>query len=120
MTAKTPEGRLKEDCRDDHARPNDLIFWNLEGKSINGVPDTLCGKASGGAILIEFKRPGQQPTDQQFLRIWELRRAGVEAWWCDNVADYRKLVRLDPGAYKIHYPERALRLIRKMYREDAS
>jgi hypothetical protein len=118
MTAKTPEGRLKEECKDDHAKPNDLIFWNVEGKSINGVPDTLAGKVTGGTMFIEFKRRGQQPTDQQFLRIWELRRAGSEAWWCDSVEGYRKLVRLDPGGYRVVYPERALRLIRKMYHGD--
>ncbi len=119
MARVTPEGLLKDECRDDHARPNDLIFWQIEGKACNGLPDTLAAKVSGGCILIEFKRYGKKPTAQQFLRIWELRNAGQEAWWCDSVAGYRKLVRLDPGGYKISYPEFAARIIRKKYGADA-
>lgn len=117
--ARQPEGALKDECRDDHARPNDLIFWQVEGKNCNGLPDTLSGKVTGGGILIEFKRPGKEPEPQQWLRIWELRNAGIEAWWCDSVAGYRKLVRLDPGGYEVEYPERAKRLIRKKYGFDA-
>lgn len=113
--ARQPEGKLKDEIRDHHARPEGLLFIQIEGKSCNGLPDTLAGKASGGSILIEFKRPKQKPTAQQFLRIWELRNAGVEAWWTDSVAGYRRLVRLDEGGYKVFYPEFAARVIRKKY-----
>lgn len=119
MAKLTPEGQLKATIRDDHARPNDLIFWQVEGKGCNGFPDTLAGKATGGCMLIEFKRPGVKPNAQQYLRIWELRNAGQEAWWTDSVEGYRKLVRLDPGGYKVIYPEFAARLIRKKYGDDA-
>lgn len=119
MSKRQPEGTLKDECRDEHARPNGLIFWQVEGKSVNGFPDTVAGKATGGIILIEFKRPGPKPTAQQYLRIWELRDAGQEAWWCDSVAGYRKLVRLDPGGYRVMYPEFAARIIRKKYGADA-
>lgn len=119
MSRRQPEGAIKDECRDDHARPNDLIFWQVEGKSINGFPDTFAEKVSGGAIHIEFKVPGRKPSAQQFLRIWEMRNAGVEAWWTDSVAGYRKLVRLDPGGYKVVYPEFAARVIRKKYGADA-
>lgn len=117
--ARQPEGKLKDECRDDHARPNDLIFYQIEGKSCNGLPDTLAGKASAGAILIEFKKKGERPRPQQWLRIFELRRGGIEAWWCDSVEMYRRLVRLDPGGYDVEYPESAKRLIRKQYGFDA-
>lgn len=119
MSKRQPEGLIKDECRDQHARPNGLIFWQIEGKSCNGVPDTLAEKMSGGAILIEFKAVGRKPNAQQFLRIWELRNAGQEAWWCDSVEGYRKLVRLDPGGYRVEYPERIKRLIRKKYGDDA-
>lgn len=104
MAQRQPEGILKDDCRDNHAKPNDLLFWQIEGKSKNGVPDTLAGKVAGRGILIEFKRFGKKPTEQQWLRIYELREAGIEAWWCDSVAGYRKLVGLDPGGYTVVYP----------------
>jgi len=117
--ARQPEGLIKDDCRDNHARPNGLIFWQVEGKSINGFPDTVAGKVTGGIILIEFKQPKRKPNAQQYLRIWELRDAGQEAWWCDSVVGYRKLVRLDPGGYDVIYPEFAARLIRKKHGDDA-
>ncbi len=110
--ARQPEGIIKDECRDEHARPHGLLFWQVEGKSCRGLPDTISGRVIGGIIFIEFKRPGKAPTEQQFLRIWELRDAGVEAWWCDSVAGYRKLVRLDPGSYKVEYPESAKKFIR--------
>lgn len=119
MGRRQPEGRLKDECRDQHARPNGLIFWQVEGKGCNGFPDTMAGKNTGGGILIEFKKPGEEPRLQQWLRLWELRDAGIEAWWCDSVAGYRKLVRLDPGGYDVVYPEAAKRLIRKQYGFDA-
>jgi hypothetical protein len=117
--ARQPEGKLKDECRIEHAEPNDLIFWQIEGKSMNGIPDTLAGKHTQGMILIEFKVPGKKPRAQQYLRIWELRSAGIEAWWCDSVEGYRKLVRLDPGGYKVRYPEFAARIIRLKYGADA-
>lgn len=117
--ARQPEGRIKDECRTDHADPNDLIFWQIEGKSRNGIPDTIAGKVSGGTMLIEFKVPGRKPNPQQYLRIWELRNAGAEAWWCDSVEGYRRLVGLDAGGYKVVYPEFAARIIRKAYGPDA-
>lgn len=119
MSKRQPEALIKDECRDDHARPNDLIFWQVEGKSCNGFPDTYAGKMTGGTMLIEFKVPGRKPSAQQYLRIWEIRDAGGEAWWTDSVEGYRKLVRLDPGGYKVSYPESAARIIRKKHGADA-
>lgn len=118
MAKRGPEGILKDECRDKHARPNDLLFIQVEGKAYNGFPDTLAGKASGGGILVEFKKFGERPRPQQWLRIWELRDAGIEAWWCDSVEMYRRLVRLDPGGYEVGYSEAAKRVIRKKYGWD--
>lgn len=111
MAQRQPEGKLKDECRDDHAIPNDLLFWQIEGKSRNGVPDTVAGRVAGGIIFIEFKVPGREPSDQQWLRIYELREAGQEAWWCCTVAGYRRLVGLDPGGYQVMYPQRILDLV---------
>ena len=111
MSRRQPEGRIKDHCRTDHADPNGLIFWQIEGKSRNGIPDTLASRCAGGAVLIEFKKPGERPTEQQYLRIHELRAEGIEAWWTDSVEGYRKIVGLDPGGYKVEYPEKILRLI---------
>lgn len=111
MAQKQPEGKIKSECRNKHAKPNGLIFWNIDGKSIGGVPDTLASKVSGGVIFIEFKVPGKEPEEQQWLRIYELREQGIEAWWTDSVEGYRRLVGLDPGGYKVEYTARALKVI---------
>ena len=119
MAKRQPEGVLKDECRDRHARPHGLIFWQVEGKSINGYPDTLAGKVGGGAVHIEFKVAGKKPNAQQYLRLWEMRNAGIEAWWADSVESYRKLVLLTEGGYDVRYPEFAARIIRKKYGDDA-
>lgn len=111
MPKRQPEGIIKDDCRE-IAESEDLIFWQIEGKSRNGVPDTLASTVSGRAILIEFKVPGRLPNDQQWLRIYELREAGIEAWYCTSVAMYRRLVGLDPGGYEVAYPPKVQELIR--------
>jgi hypothetical protein len=103
--ARQPEGIIKDACKD-VADAESLLFWQIEGKNRNGVPDTLAERVTGGCMLIEFKRPGKEPTPQQWCRIWELREAGQEAWWTDSVEGYRKLVRLDPGGYEVVWPER--------------
>lgn len=105
MPQRQPEGIIKDDCRD-IAKAEGLLFINIEGKSYNGFPDTLAGKASAGGIFIEFKRPGKEPTPQQWVRLHELREAGIEAWWTDSVEGYRRLVRLDPGGYEVIWPAR--------------
>ena len=107
MAKRQPEGLIKDDCRE-IAREQGLIFWNVEGKSINGVPDTLCGKVSGGTVLVEFKRPGKTPTDQQWLRIYELRQAGQDAWWADSVDKWMQLVGLKPRVFQFEYPAKVL------------
>lgn len=91
----TPEGQIKADCRK-IAKRYGLIFWNQEGKAINGVPDTKCGKypKGSGVMDIEFKRPGKEPTEQQQRRIDEINEAGGEAGWCDSVAGWKQLVGL--------------------------
>lgn len=108
--ARQPEGQLKDACKK-IADAEGLLFWQIEGKSRNGVPDTLAERVTGGCMLIEFKVPGREPTTQQWCRIWELREAGQEAWWCDSVEGYRKLVRLDPGGYDVVFPPKIVELM---------
>lgn len=94
MARRQPEGKIKDECRKIAERHN-LLFWQIEGKQRNGVPDTVAGKLlSKGVVFLEFKVPGKQPTEQQWLRIHDLREAGQDAWWCDSVDTYRRLVGL--------------------------
>ena len=91
----TPEGALKRDCRA-LAKKAGLLWWNVEGKGVNGVPDTVCGRMQGGIVFIEFKRPDGQGvvSEQQYRRIGELLMAGQDAQIVQSIAGYRRAVGL--------------------------
>jgi len=110
MPQRQPEGKIKDACRP-IAAENALIFWQIEGKSRNGVPDTLCSTVTARAALVEFKVPGKEPNDQQWLRIYELREAGVHAWYATSVEEWEMLVGLRPSTIRYVYPARILALI---------
>lgn len=98
MSARTPEGKLKEKCRK-LARDQLGLFWaNVEGKGFNGFPDTEVGKypKGSGIIHLEAKVPGKEPTEQQYKRIQEIRDAGGEADWYDSVERFCELIGYDP------------------------
>jgi hypothetical protein len=103
VMAKQPEGKIKTACRT-IALAAGLLFWNIEGKSLNGVPDTLCSRVAGGIMLIEFKVPGKEPTQQQWKRIYELREQGINAWWADSVEMWEMLVGLRERDFDFEYP----------------
>lgn len=97
MSARTPEGKLKERCRK-LARDKLGLFWaNVEGKGFNGFPDTMVGKypKGSGVIIVEAKRLGKEPTEQQWKRINEIREAGGEADWYDNYERFCELIGYD-------------------------
>lgn len=110
MPQRQPEGKLKDACRK-IAVAEGLIFWNVEGKSINGVPDTLCSTVTGAALLVEFKVPGKEPSEQQWQRIYDLRQAGVNAWYATSVEEWEMLVGLRPSTIVFAYTARAKRAI---------
>ncbi len=110
MPQRQPEGKIKDDCRP-IAKANDLIFWQIEGKSRNGVPDTLASHVAGHAVILEFKVPGKEPNDQQWLRIYELRGAGITAWYVTSVEEYEMMVGLRPSTIRFVYPDRIKDLI---------
>jgi hypothetical protein len=89
----TPEGKLKQANRKLMKRLG-LLFWNIEGKGVNGVPDTLCGKypKGSGIIILEAKREGKEPTEQQHKRIAELRESGQDADWYDTHERFCELI----------------------------
>lgn len=67
-----------------------LLGWKVYKVSflgVNGAPDRLFGKGGRG-VWIEFKRLGEEPTEQQYRRQDELRvDFGYEVYWTDNYAD---------------------------------
>lgn len=97
MGALTPEGKLKAKCRA-LSRKLGLPFWNIEGKGIGGIPDTLVGKypLGSGMMILEAKREGKEPAEQQWKRIEEIRAAGGEADWYDTYERFCELIGYDP------------------------
>src|SRR4051812_21545181 len=50
-------------------------------------------QARGRSFFVEFKRPGEQPTDAQWLKIKELRERGEAVHVIDNMDDFRKALK---------------------------
>lgn len=69
-----------------YARKRGWFIEAIESKSRKGFPDTFCARR-GRVVLVEFKRPNKEPTEQQFNRHAELRASGVEVHWFDTLDD---------------------------------
>jgi hypothetical protein len=97
VAARTPEGKLKEKCRRLARDKLGLLWGNVEGKGYNGLPDTLVGKypKGSGIIILEAKRLGKEPSEQQWKRIREIREAGGEADWYDTFERFCELIGYD-------------------------
>ena len=46
----------------------------------------------GRVIFIEFKRPGEEPTQQQLYRHNQIRAHGVEVFWTDNLERAKEIL----------------------------
>lgn len=68
------------------------LFEKVTSASRRGWPDRFCARA-GRIMLVEFKRPGKEPTPQQFKRHDELRAFGIEVHYIDNLRDAYDLFR---------------------------
>lgn len=110
MPQRQPEGKIKDACRP-IAKAADLPFWQIEGKNRNGVPDTLTAHVGGYAVLLEFKVPGKEPEEHQWRRIYELREAGITAWYVTSVEEFEMMVGLRPSTIRFVYTARAKRAI---------
>jgi len=60
--------------------------------SRRGFPDRLFMKP-GHSFWCEMKDDGEEPTEQQLLRHEELRAAGQEVHWVDNVESFRVILK---------------------------
>lgn len=53
------------------------------------VPDRLFIKR-GIVVFIEFKRPGEEPTRQQYLRMKEMKKHGAIVRWFDSFEEAKE------------------------------
>lgn len=79
-----------------YARSKGWLCWKMEIVGINGCPDYWFFKA-GRTVIIEFKKPGKEPTVQQVRRANELREHGFEVHVIDDAATGKAL--FDEGVF---------------------
>jgi hypothetical protein len=69
------------------AKRNGYTSYKLTFLGVRGAPDRVFGKA-GHTTVIEFKRPGERPSEQQEVRAAELREQfGWEVGWTDSYSE---------------------------------
>jgi len=62
--------------------------------SRRGMPDRFFARARNGirrVVLVEFKRPGETPTEQQAELHKTLREHGVEVFWISSIDQMRRV-----------------------------
>lgn len=59
---------------------------------LRGVPDRLFIRR-GRHVFIEVKRPGEEPTEQQYKRHREMRAHGAEVHWADNLDAVKEILK---------------------------
>jgi hypothetical protein len=78
--------------------PARLIYWNIEGKGVNGIPDTIVGKYPSGIRRHHSRSQARgEGTDRAtaWKRIEELRAAGQDADWYDSYERFAELIGYD-------------------------
>jgi hypothetical protein len=65
---------------------------NTKLQKATGYPDRIFWIPGGKPLLIEFKRPGEPPSEIQDYVIDLLRKLGYQVEVCDNVNDAIKLI----------------------------
>ena len=79
-----------------YAESRGWLIGKVVSLSRKGWPDRTCIRRKDGVtriMLVEFKKPGKEPTVQQLKRHAELRAMGVEVHWIDNLEQAYELFR---------------------------
>jgi len=74
-----------------HARRANWWTRKFSSPANKAEPDDIFLK-NGRVKFIEFKAPGERPTDLQWQKILDIRDHGGEAYWCDSVVDFLLLM----------------------------
>lgn len=76
----------------DKARALGCVVTKFKDSQIDGAPDRIVLIPGGDLLFIEFKRPGQEPTEHQRRYIQNLRAMNFYAVWTDDADDAIRLV----------------------------
>lgn len=82
------EKKLERRCSD-LAKTHGWWTRKFSSPSNRGVPDRIFIR-SGAVVFVEFKAPGNVPTKLQEHEIDQIKAAGGNAIWIDNVDDFKK------------------------------
>jgi hypothetical protein len=81
-----------EDRVCDWAKANGWWVRKFASPGKRSVPDRIFIK-EGRTVFIEFKRPGEEPTDAQWAEIDKIRAAGGHADWSDDIDLAKEILR---------------------------
>ena len=87
---KESEASIEKKCKS-LAKRNGWWGRKFSSPSHRGVPDDTFLK-EGRRVDIEFKRPGNTPTDLQWIELNLINEHGGEGYWCDSVEVFKKLL----------------------------
>lgn len=76
----------------EYAKKRGWFACKFVSPGLNGVPDRLFIRG-GRHVFVEFKRPGEKPTEQQLKRHREMREAGAEVYVVDDLIYAYELLR---------------------------
>lgn len=66
------------------AKANGWLAIKYTPIGVRGWPDRIFISPRGAHVWIEFKRPGNTPTELQVYRMKELEARGVTTFWIDD------------------------------------
>lgn len=81
-----------ERAASDWAEADGWLQFKFVSPGTTGVPDRLYIK-NGVVVFGEWKRPGEEPTEQQYKRMKEMKKHGAIVFWWDNLNDFRRDLR---------------------------
>lgn len=85
----TPRESKIEREGSDWAEADGWLQFKFVSPGTTAVPDRLYIK-NGFVVFGEWKRPGEEPTPQQYKRMKEMKKHGAIVFWWDNLASFRR------------------------------
>lgn len=85
------ESKVEKDSRE-YAMARGWWVAKFVSPGLVAVPDRIFIR-NGVVLFIEFKRPGEEPTLQQYKRHKDMRDHGAIVLWVDNLDDFKNKIK---------------------------
>lgn len=79
----------------DYAKRRGWKVMKFVSPALRAVPDRLYLREKNGVfrcVFIEWKRPGEVPTEQQMKRGRDIQASGAEWYWADCLEDVKDVL----------------------------